>query len=147
MNLALYSTESAGNKDLIRSVRRTTTTELQKLVLCFMYFVLNVFYWYDRLLEAKRPPNRNNYFGTFQWNRVEMKNKEFIEIFSCFCLVKSWWSCSKNGWRCFTWSSEIVSTSWWCYNSYSWNRWWISFKDDVSSYLASRKSNNVRHYF
>jgi hypothetical protein len=53
MNLALYSSESAGNKDLMRSVRRTITTELQKL------------------LEAKRPPNRNNYFGTFQWNRVK----------------------------------------------------------------------------
>ncbi|CAF1398035.1 unnamed protein product [Adineta steineri] len=52
MNLALYSTESAGNKDLMRSVRRTISIELQKL------------------LEAKRPPNRNNYFGTFQWNRL-----------------------------------------------------------------------------
>ncbi|CAF0763658.1 unnamed protein product [Rotaria sordida] len=52
INLALYSAESAGNKDLMRSVRRTTTTKLQKL------------------LEAKRPPNRNNYFGTFQWNRL-----------------------------------------------------------------------------
>ncbi|UJR29861.1 hypothetical protein I4U23_017409 [Adineta vaga] len=52
MNLALYSAESAGNKDLMRSVRRIICTELQKL------------------LEAKRPPNRNNYFGTFQWNRL-----------------------------------------------------------------------------
>ncbi|CAF1670420.1 unnamed protein product [Rotaria magnacalcarata] len=52
MNLALYSAEAAGNKDLMRSVRRTITTELQ------------------RLLEAKRSPNRNNYFGTFQWNRL-----------------------------------------------------------------------------
>ncbi|CAF4547681.1 unnamed protein product [Rotaria socialis] len=52
MKTALYSAESAGNKDLMRSVRRTITTELQKL------------------LEAKRPPNRNNYFGTFQWNRL-----------------------------------------------------------------------------
>jgi hypothetical protein len=30
MNLALYSPESAGNKDLMRSVRRIITTELQK---------------------------------------------------------------------------------------------------------------------
>jgi len=86
MNLALYSAESAGNKDLMRSVRRITTTELQKFVSSFYFILFNNSY---RLLEAKRPPNRNNYFGTFQWNRVEMKNKEFIEIFSCFCLVKS----------------------------------------------------------
>ncbi|CAF3113661.1 unnamed protein product [Rotaria sp. Silwood2] len=52
MNLALYSPESAGNRDLLRSVRRIINSELQKL------------------LEAKRPPNRNNYFGTFQWNRL-----------------------------------------------------------------------------
>jgi len=32
MNLALFSSESAGNKDLIRSVRRIITTELQKFV-------------------------------------------------------------------------------------------------------------------
>lgn len=33
MNLALFSNESAGNKDLIRSVRRTVNIELQKFVL------------------------------------------------------------------------------------------------------------------
>ncbi|CAF4789288.1 unnamed protein product, partial [Rotaria sp. Silwood2] len=32
INLALYSAESAGNKDLMRSVRRTTTTKLQKFL-------------------------------------------------------------------------------------------------------------------
>lgn len=37
MNLALFSSESAGNKDLIRSVRRIITTELQKFV--FFLFV------------------------------------------------------------------------------------------------------------
>lgn len=57
MNLALYSSESAGNKDLIRSVRRTISTELQKL------------------LETKRPPSRNNYFGTFQWNRLNPNDR------------------------------------------------------------------------
>jgi hypothetical protein len=75
MNLALYSSESAGNKDLMRSVRRTVTTELQKLVYCLPSFFLNLIKLYDRLLEAKRPPSRNNYFGTFQWNRVRRKEK------------------------------------------------------------------------
>ncbi|CAF5024522.1 unnamed protein product [Rotaria sp. Silwood1] len=34
MNLALYSRQSAGKKDLLRSVRRTITTELEKTFMC-----------------------------------------------------------------------------------------------------------------
>ncbi|CAF2860578.1 unnamed protein product [Rotaria sp. Silwood2] len=71
MKLALYSAESAGNKDLMRSVQRIITTDLQKLVVPFSKnFYFNVICLYYRLLEAKRPPNRNNYFETFQWNRL-----------------------------------------------------------------------------
>lgn len=72
MNLALFSHESAGNKDLIRSVRRTVNIELQKFVLFSFASFISVSL---RLLEAKRTPIRNNYFGTFQWNRVNNKRK------------------------------------------------------------------------
>lgn len=85
MNLALYSSESAGNKDLMGSVRRIITTELQKLVLFLFIFLYNLF---NRLLEAKRPPNRNNYFGTFQWNRVKFESELNIKI-SIYFLVES----------------------------------------------------------
>ena len=79
MNLALFSHESAGNKDLMRSVRRTINIELQK----FVSFDLKTRRKKSigikisiRLLEAKRTPTRNNYFGTFQWNRVNNKTNE-----------------------------------------------------------------------
>ena len=42
MNLALYSAESAGNRDLMRSVRRIICTELQKLAFfCKSRLMLN----------------------------------------------------------------------------------------------------------
>lgn len=44
MNLALYSAESAGNKDLIKTVRRTINTELQKLV-CFIILYRHNFHF------------------------------------------------------------------------------------------------------
>ena len=64
INLALFSVESADNRDPMQPVRRTVTRELEKFVRPSSL---------DSIDREKTSPNTQSFFGnTYQWNQLSL---------------------------------------------------------------------------